>query len=184
MYYSLVHFPNIDKNQINNFRKKYDPYINLIDAHITIIFPVPGSVTKDQLINHINKILQNWKSFDIHIKDTEKAWDHWMFLLLEKGNTEINKLHDELYSGMLKPFLRKDIKYIPHIAIGLFIKEVAVYDLKDPQKTNFDKNTYEDALKEVKQLNFDYNSTVNKLSIVEINDDFTKSILIKEFQLN
>ena len=38
--HALVHFPNIDTTGINALRDEYDPYKDLIDVHITVIFPV------------------------------------------------------------------------------------------------------------------------------------------------
>lgn len=184
MYCSLVHFPNIDKSRLNGFRERYDPYVGSIDIHITLVFPVPDIVGKDNLINHIENVLRGWKSFDIRIKGIEKAWDHWMFLLLKKGNEEIIKLHDELYTGILRPFLREDIEFIPHIAVGLFARKNAGYDLRDPRETDFDKENYDAALQEMKKLNLDYSSKVEKFSLVEVDDEFTKSNLVKEFSLS
>jgi len=40
MFYALVHFPAITTTQINQLRKEYDPQVNLIDPHITLVFPI------------------------------------------------------------------------------------------------------------------------------------------------
>jgi len=61
MYYTLNHFPNIDKTKINTFRKKYDPCFNFIDAHIPLVFPISDSGVKKALINHIEDKLKNWQ---------------------------------------------------------------------------------------------------------------------------
>lgn len=183
MYYSLVHFPQIDKTEINNFRSKYDPYCNLIDAHFTIIFPIPETLEKEKLIEHIKNKLLTQKPFDIHINGLEKSWDHWLFLILKDGRDEMIKLHDILYEDLLLEFLRSDIEFVPHIAIGLFTKKEAGYDLKDPKALAFDEDLYKVAIEEVEKENFDYVTTVNKLSLVEINDDFTKTAVIHEFEL-
>jgi hypothetical protein len=36
----------------------------------------------------------------------------------DNGYSDIAKLHDKLYSGMLAPHQRFDIDFIPHISIG------------------------------------------------------------------
>lgn len=41
-------------------------------------------------------------------------------------------LHDKLYTGILAPFFRKDLGYIPHIGIGLFVAENSDYKVTDP----------------------------------------------------
>ena len=54
MIYSLVHYPAIDTKRINQLRRKYDPQVELIQPHITIMFPVPGSIGGDRLVNNEN----------------------------------------------------------------------------------------------------------------------------------
>jgi len=107
-----------------------------------------------------------------------------MFLLLQKGNSEMIKLHNELYTGILEPFLRKDIEFIPHLAVGLFVKKAEDYNLKNPKELELDKESYFTALEEANELNFDYRCMVDKLSLVEIDDSFTKSTVLKDFYLS
>jgi 2'-5' RNA ligase len=184
-YYSLVIYPKIKKEVINSFRKKYDPLINIIGFHITLIFPVkvPTDITENDLIRHIQKIANSWEKFDIEINGLELAWDNWLFLLIKKGNSKIIKLHDELYSGQMNPFWRKDIEFIPHIAIGSFTKEKEGYDLRDPKKLALDKKKYEVALKEATKLDVGYSCKVDRLSLVKLNSELKDCKLVKEFLL-
>lgn len=41
-----------------------------------------------------------------------------IFLVPDEGYIRIVKLHDKLYSGILKHELRIDIPFIPHVAVG------------------------------------------------------------------
>ena len=152
MYYSLIHIPKIDRTAINEFRKKYDPYESLVDSHITLVFPVKdSSVPLDKLTKHFEDVLSGWQPFEVKIKGIEKSWDNWMFLLLQQGNEQVIKLHDDLYGGILAKELRKDIEFVPHIAVGLFVEEG--YDLRDPEAVKFDEDKYNQALKEIEQIN-------------------------------
>jgi hypothetical protein len=184
MYYSVVYFLNIDKSKIDGIRKKYDPTFNLIDAHMTIVFPVPDSISEEEIIRHINNKLAGQKSFNVHISGFEKSWDNWLFLCLKDGRSEMVKLHDKLYKGILAPLLRKDIEYIPHISLGLFSKKNTDYDLKNPTVGIFDDELYGKALGEAGQVGLDYKSIVNKVSLIKIDDAFTKVSLVHEFPLN
>ena len=94
-YYSLVIYPKIEKGEINKFRKKYDYLVDIIEPHITLIFPVkvPSDIKEDSLMLHLNQILKKWKRFDIEIKGLHLSWDNWLFLLITKGNQEIIRLH-------------------------------------------------------------------------------------------
>jgi len=184
-YYSLVIYPKIKRKKVNSFRKKYDPLINIIDFHITLIFPIkiPTDIKKDNFLEHIQKIANSWKKFDINIKGLELAWDNWLFLLIKKGNSKIIQLHDELYSGKMGPFWRKDIEFIPHIAIGFFTKEKESYNLHDPKKLKLDKEKYKLALEEAEKIDIGYSCKVDKLSLVKLNSELKDCKLVKDFLL-
>jgi len=113
----------------------------------------------------------------------EKSWDNWLFLVLKEGREQVIRLHDELYQGALELYLRKDIEFIPHLGLGLFVKNKADWQLKAPSRLAFDEQVYSSALKEAKSLELDYSCGINKLHLLEINDDFTSISLIREFEL-
>jgi 2'-5' RNA ligase len=50
------------------------------------------------------------------ISDTTR---HHVFLVPDEGATEITMLHDRFYSGVLKPHLRTDIPFIPHLTVAV-----------------------------------------------------------------
>jgi 2'-5' RNA ligase len=183
MFYVLVHFPDIDTVKIDRFRKKYDPTFELIEAHITIIFPVPASIGEKNLTEHIEKKLEGWSEFDIHLSGFEKSWDNWLFLVLREGRDQVIRLYDDLYQGILEPYLRKDIQFIPHLALGLFVKHKADYQYEAPSQLPFDEEAYSSARQEAESMELDYICVFNKLHLLEINDDFTSISLIREFEL-
>ena len=119
MIYSLVHYPNIDIRRINQFRKKYDPLFSMIALHVTIMFPVPESVGEDNLIRHLENVLYSWQAFSIHLQEVKLSSDDYLYLLLQEGSEDVIRLHDEIYTGMLVDFLRKDILFIPHLTLGV-----------------------------------------------------------------
>jgi hypothetical protein len=167
MYYVLLYYPKFDKKTKENieaFRRKYDPFADSWKPHIPFIFPVPcNEVEEAKLTEHIETVLKNWKPFPISIGGFTKSWDHWLFLLLKEGNREAIALHDELYTGMLLPYLRRDVEYIPHIGIGLFVRKNAGYNALSPKKVDFDAKLYSQALKEAESLKIDSLNTVDRL---------------------
>jgi hypothetical protein len=44
--------------------------------------------------------------------------NYYVFLVPDEGYSEISKLHDRLYRGVLAQYLRLDIPYVPHIGIA------------------------------------------------------------------
>ena len=176
MYCVLVYYPKFDRKAEENieaFRRKYDTFADSWKPHIPFIFPIPCSeVEEERLTEHVEAVLRDWKPFPIHIGGFTKSWDHWLFLLLKEGNEEAIALHDELYTGVLSPYLRRDIGYIPHIGIGLFVKKDAEYNVLDPKKVDFDAKLYSQALKEVESLKISSFDNVDRL--------FLEKVIIKE----
>jgi hypothetical protein len=201
MYFVLVYYPKFDgktEEDIKVFRRKYDPFVDSWKPHIPFIFPVACSeVEEAKLTEHIETVLKNWKPFPIHIGGFRTSWDHWLFLRLKKGNEEAIALHDELYTGMLSPYLRRDSEYIPHIGIGLFVRKDAGYNVLDPEKVDFDAKLYSQALKEAESLKISSFDTVDRLLLKKVivktstslhthaplNDDLTKIVSSKEIKL-
>ena len=50
-------------------------------------------------------------------RDIVSAGAH-VFVVPEEGHDQIARLHDELYAGVLRPHLREDIAFVPHITIA------------------------------------------------------------------
>ncbi len=183
MFYALIHYPNIDTKQINEFRRKYDPHVDLIEPHITFVFLVPESIGEAALISHIDNVLSHWRPFPIHLKGLQQAWDHWLFLILAEGNEDVTRLHRELYTGILTTYHRPDIEFIPHLGLGLFAKQDANYDIRNPQEVSLDTEKYSQALKEAQQLDLNYHCIVDRLHLVKISDDISEIVWSKEFAL-
>jgi 2'-5' RNA ligase len=181
LYYALVHFPDIDTTHIQLIRKKYDPTADLIPAHITILFPVPDEIGEDALVHHINSVIEHWEQFPIRINGLFKSWDHWLFLTLKDGNAEVIRLHREIYTGILQPYHRTDIKFVPHIGLGLFIREGVKYDYKNPKELEFDEQKYELALNEANQLGLDFRCVLDKLHLITLLNDYSKIEVSREF---
>src|SRR5262245_16696800 len=129
MFYALVHYPTIDTERITQFRRKYDPYVELIEPHITFMFLIPESIGEQRLVAHIETVLNRWEPFLIHLKRLHKSWDHCLFLTFQEGEEDAVRLFREIYTGILEEYRREDIEFIPHIGLGLFAKEDAGYDI-------------------------------------------------------
>jgi hypothetical protein len=183
MYFALVYYPKIEQKEFHLLRNKYEPYANLLPEHLAFLKPVPGSVGEENLKRHIKSILIKWEPFNVHFYGLEKSWDHWLLLVLKEGNQKAIKLHDELYSGILSPYLRKDLPYTPHVGLGLFSKEN--YDVSNPTaQLSLDEEKYQSARAEFKNLGLDFWRTIDHLTLVKINPDFSRCWDIMDFRLN
>jgi 2'-5' RNA ligase len=168
MAYALIHYPAIDTAQINELRHKYDPQVDLLAPHITLVFPVLDSIGEAGLVAHIGNVLRNWRQFPLRLQGLKQSWDNCLFLLLQEGNAEVIHLHDELYTGMLAPYLRQDISYVPHVTLGSFADDAELCS---------------QALSEAEHCPLDYRCVVDRLHLVRVNDDRSGIIWSKEFLL-
>ena len=168
MMYALVHYPNVDTRHINQLRIKYDPQAKLIEPHITLMFPVSESIGDKDLIHHLKSILSNWQTFPIHLQGLQISSDDHLFLLIQEGNSRVIRLHDEIYTGILTDYWRKDLPFVPHLTLGVLKKE---------------SNEYSLVFEEAKRLDIDYYCMLDKLHLVKVNDDRSKIIWSKELTL-
>ena len=182
MYYDLVYYPTIEYNGFHAFREAYDPFTAFIPGHITFVYPVPESIDLSKLECHMTRITKAWRPFNIHFCEIDITNDHWLFLGAKQGKREAIKLHDELYTGILSAYLRKDLPYVPRLGLGLFNREK--YDIKNPTaELTLDLNKYRKARKKFEALGFELHCTIDQLTLLRINKDFTKFEDVLSFNL-
>jgi hypothetical protein len=122
----VVAYPKLDQKYydwIQEYRSKNDSrYFNLVEPHISLVFAI-DTMDKDEFISEVKKHVDGVQPFDFDmnvatINQNNDGKFYHEFLVPDKGNSDIVKLHDKLYSGLFKPFHRFDIDFIPHIGIG------------------------------------------------------------------
>lgn len=95
---------------------------SILPPHFTFVFPL-SDVGQDELIKHVKKQLKGQGPIQfvmrssLLVKDDSSA--NWYVVLVpDEGFSRIVKLHDRLYTGILRDRLRLDLPFIPHITIG------------------------------------------------------------------
>ncbi len=177
LYYALVFYPQLSlelSESIDTIRKEYDPTYNIIKPHITIIFPATNNLNERLLISHIEQVLSRWSPFEIRLGGFHKSPDHWLFLTLQEGEAEVKRLHQELYTGYLAEYRKVGYIPFPHLGLGLFIKEGCTYDYRNPRESDFDRERYEEALRQAKALSLSSSISVEKLALDTIPDVLTE----------
>ncbi|MCP4705812.1 MAG: 2'-5' RNA ligase family protein [candidate division Zixibacteria bacterium] len=132
-----------DFDWIQSLRKKYDnDGFNLLDAHVTFIFPTE-KIKQDKLLNHIRPKIQSFPKIDIELirfKLSNKLFQgKWfIFLVPEKGKKQITELHDILYTDLLAPELSIEYPFDPHMTIGCLKNKNQCLDIIEKlNKKNF-----------------------------------------------
>ena len=166
MKYALVHYPVVDQGLINQLRGKYDPQFHLIAPHITIVFPAPDSIGERGLVSHIESVLSHWEPFPIRLKGLQRSWDKYLFLLLNKGEWDVIRLHDEIYTGLLSEYRDEVRPFIPHVTLGAFSGK---------------NEEYAQALEEAERLNLDFECMLDRLHLIKVDDERSQIAWSKEF---
>jgi hypothetical protein len=92
-------------------------------------------------------------------------------------------LHDQLYKGILSPYLREDLPFYPHIGLGLFSREA--YDFDNPTaELTLDEKRYNKARREFGDLGIDIWCTINRLTLVKINSDYTECVDLNSYAIS
>ncbi|MFO7891389.1 MAG: 2'-5' RNA ligase family protein [bacterium] len=158
----VLAYPEIsseDRNWIDSFRKKHDHlFYGIVEPHFTIVFPTFGICYNDFEQEVLEKT-KDTKSFNFNIRcaminnDRLSEYNH-IFLSPDEGNSDIVKLHDKLYSGILRKTLRLDVDFYSHIVIGSYT---------DPEKCK-------KLIDEINSTSFKISGKISSIDIVSFGD--------------
>lgn len=93
-------------------------------------------------------------------------------------------LHDQLYTGILRPYLWTEHPYVPHVGLGPFVEERDSHDLLEARPRALDPVRYDRALREAEALDLDHSGPFESVHIVGSNDDLTHVTPLKEIRLS
>jgi hypothetical protein len=115
-------------------------------------------------------VLSDLSPFRIKLGGFYRSRDHWLFLTLKEGEAKVKKLYDALYVGVLGEYRRDDLEFVPHLGLGLFLKEGCAYDWNNPQESDLDRARYEYALRRAQALPLPASVMVERLHLMRIPD--------------
>jgi 2'-5' RNA ligase len=62
--------------------------------------------------------LREISPFTLRLQGVTGNGGEYLFLNVKQGNDEIIRIHDLLYTGILKEYYFREVSFIPHITIG------------------------------------------------------------------
>lgn len=119
-------YPNLttqDRQFIDEFRREHDiPFRDVVAPHFTMAFGC-DQVPEPMYREHVRAVAQSQRVIRFSCRYAMVGNDHsnenyYVFLVPDEGYSEISRLHDRIYRGVLAPYLRLDIPYVPHIGIA------------------------------------------------------------------
>lgn len=147
---TILIFPTFSNIKIiDDLRQKYDPLANIIEPHITLVFPFKSNLKKEDIVDILNEMLKNTGKFILSLKDVSKSEDvygNYLFLNIDKGYEDIIKMNNSLYNNSIIKIFRNSNQYVPHLTIGNFKTREKLYkaynrilDIDDYFETEVDK---------------------------------------------
>lgn len=173
--YAIVFFPQTNTNNVQEFRRKYDPKSDLIAPHITLAFPFPAEVGEDKVLSEIESKIQNHRGFQVRLEGVYlDPSDGFLHFLVKEGKEKIVSLHDDLYSGVLNDYWRKELEYKPHMTLGVF----------NELHEGFDRAKYDEALKDLEDKSLEAMFMFDNVNLIKIQDQKSPRRVIKSFSLS
>ncbi|MGC8771725.1 MAG: 2'-5' RNA ligase family protein [Brevinematia bacterium] len=168
MAYLVLAYPELSKKDyelIQDFRRENDElYYKVVEPHFTIVFPV-FDITEKDFITEVREKIKGVKSFSFSLrcatinKDAFSNYYH-VFLVPDEGYSNIVKIHDRLYSGLLKDNHRLDVDFIPHIGIANSVDKYKCKRLVDYWNSK----------------EFEINGTISKITIIKYENNIVTNI--------
>lgn len=109
-------FPGIER--VEAFRARHDPMAGLIRAHLTLVFPFGTALTALQVETHVRRVASQWPAIPVTFRAVRMHANEFVFLMAGRGAASVAALHDALYTRSLRPHLRPEFPYEPHITIA------------------------------------------------------------------
>lgn len=166
---TIMIFPEFDNmGIIDNIRKQYDPLAELVQPHITLVFPFDSQISNEELMHILNKRMQGIKPFELKLGSISKQEDtfgNYLFLDVLQGAEELGYIHQILYDNEFKEF-NIGLQYIPHMTIG----KLPTIELLN------------NAFNDIKSIDDTFSTIVKKISVEMIGDN-EESIIIIEKEL-
>jgi len=117
--FAVAWFPAFEGlERIESYRKRHDPQAATIAAHLTLVFPFPTALTALQVETHVRKVASGWPPIAVAFRPVRGLNNEFVMLMATRGAAAVTQFHDTLYTRSIRPHLRKDIPYEPHITIA------------------------------------------------------------------
>jgi 2'-5' RNA ligase len=112
-----------DRAFVDRFRNEHDVrYRDVVAPHFTLVFAC-SALPEVEYLQHVASVASHSPVIRFSCRYAMLGADDqsetaYVFLVPDEGYSGLSLLHDRLYGGLLRPHLRLDIPYIPHITVG------------------------------------------------------------------
>lgn len=117
--YAIVAFPETDALEIiEEVRRRFDPQVGLIAAHITFVFPFESQLSSTALRSHVAGIVTGVTAFQVQLDGVRISDSEYLFLDVRGGRHHVLSIHERLYTGLMADYRSPAREYAPHVTLG------------------------------------------------------------------
>jgi 2'-5' RNA ligase len=117
--FAVAWFPDFaGMERIEDFRQRHDPMASLVPAHLALVFPFATAQSALQVETHVQRVVSRHPPIAIAFRPVRVFANEFVFLMATRGAAAVVELHDRLYTRSLRPQLRTDLGYEPHITLA------------------------------------------------------------------
>lgn len=126
MAIAVVNYPAFSRDDygwLQSVRRRHDPlYFDIVDPHLTLVFPT-DNISELEFIDHVREHAKAFSAFEAVFRcailgDPSFQEHAHAFLVPDEGFSDVVRLHDRLYTGLLEKELRLDLPFVPHVGIA------------------------------------------------------------------
>jgi len=117
--FAIVWFPAFEGiARVEAFRARHDPTAAKTRAHLTLVFPFATNLTRLQLETHVRRVASKWPPIPASFRAIRMHANEFVFLMASRGAASMTALHDALYTRSLRPHLRPEFAFEPHVTLA------------------------------------------------------------------
>jgi len=105
--------------EVEAFRALHDPTARAATAHVALVSPFASTLSSVQVAAHVRRVASRWPVLPVEFAGSDAFEARFVYLRMTRGQEALSELHDQLYRGVLAPFLRHDFRWELHLTIGV-----------------------------------------------------------------
>jgi 2'-5' RNA ligase len=129
-YAVIIFLPQHLEEVVAPIREKYDPAYNLVNAHVTLVFPFETNKPLDELVGAVRSVADRVQPITVELDSIGDFYPkspmiYWSI----RKNDGLGELYYSLYARLDLPLVHK--QYVPHVTIAREISDFRLVLVKD-----------------------------------------------------
>ena len=166
--FAIAWFPSFHgMERIEAFRARHDPAAAQVPAHLSLVFPFGSNLTPLQLETHVRRVAARWPPVSVTFRAVRLHANEFVFLMAARGAESLGALHERLYTRSLRPHLRPEFPYEPHITLARQREPARLDAAYEAAKEEF-RAEFSDVMREIALLSVEPDGKIESLRRISL----------------